>query len=228
MNKITTVFIDVDNTLLDFGKSATKAIQQAFFKYKLIYKDEYFEIFNETNDILWRSLEKGLITLDKLHEIRWVTIFEQIGIENVDGVAFDADFVEISGQIGIPMDGALEILQYLSEKYTVCVASNSTYNRQFYRLSDCKMMNYIDFLFTSEHINALKPSTEFFDACFKEVGNLQKNQVIMIGDSLTADIAGGKNYGIATCWYNHTKIENFDENIADFVVNNLIDIKNFL
>ncbi len=26
----------------------------------------------------------------------------------------------------------------------------------------------------------------------------------MIGDSLSSDIAGGKNYGIATCWYNPT------------------------
>ena len=29
-----------------------------------------------------------------------------------------------------------------------------------------------------------------------------KQEVIIIGDSLTSDMAGGINYGIDTCWYN--------------------------
>lgn len=228
MNKINTIFIDVDNTLLDFGKSATAAIKQAFLEYKLEYLDEYFEIFNQTNIILWENLEKGTITLDELHDVRWTSIFEKIGIKNVDGVAFDAYFVELSGKIGIPMDGASEILEYLAGKYTVCVASNSTYNRQFFRLLDCGMMEHIDYLFTSERLNAIKPNEDFFDACFEHLPSILKENVIIIGDSLTADIAGGKNYGISTCWYNHNKVENYPNDVADFVVEKLVDIKNIL
>lgn len=228
MKNITTIFIDVDNTLLDFEKSSIKAMEKVFSDYNLTYKEEYFDIFNQINIHLWQELEKGFLTLDELHEIRWSSILVKLGIKNVDGIAFDADFVRISSKIGVAIDGAVEILEYLSKKYTVCVASNSEFERQLNRLTDCNMMQYIDHLFTSGQLGFYKPNREFFDACFEKVGNISTKNVIMIGDSLTADISGGKNYGVSTCWFNLDKVEKFDKNIADYVITDLLELKNIL
>ena len=39
-------------------------------------------------------------------------------------------------------------------------------------------------------------------------GVLDKKSVMMVGDSLVADIKGGQNTGIDTCWVNLKNIEN--------------------
>jgi FMN phosphatase YigB (HAD superfamily) len=49
----------------------------------------------------------------------------------------------------------------------------------------------------------------------------------MIGDSLSADIIGAKEYGMATIWYNHSK-DLVQSSSADYVVNDLIEIKEIL
>ena len=36
----------------------------------------------------------------------------------------------------------------------------------------------------------------------KQLGNPEKKQILMVGDSLTSDMAGGIAAGIDTCWYN--------------------------
>ncbi len=37
---------------------------------------------------------------------------------------------------------------------------------------------------------------------FSRMGEPQRSEVLMIGDSLSSDIAGGVNFGIDTCWFN--------------------------
>ena len=42
----------------------------------------------------------------------------------------------------------------------------------------------------------------FFDKVFQEIGDFRKEEMMIVGDSLTSDIQGGNNAGIVTCWYN--------------------------
>ena len=42
----------------------------------------------------------------------------------------------------------------------------------------------------------------FFDKVFETIGEYDKSEVMIIGDSLTSDIQGGNNVGIVTCWFN--------------------------
>ena len=44
--------------------------------------------------------------------------------------------------------------------------------------------------------------TEFFDFVFEHIGENNRNQTLIVGDSLTSDILGGKNANISTCWFN--------------------------
>ena len=63
-------------------------------------------------------------------------------------------------------------------------------------------------LFISEEIGAQKPNKKFFDAVFSVLGEAARERAMIIGDSLTSDILGGNQAGIATCWYNPKQKEN--------------------
>lgn len=50
---------------------------------------------------------------------------------------------------------------------------------------------------------------------------------IIIGDSLTSDIEGGRNYGMKTCFYNVSGVES-DIIKADYVIDELNEVKGIL
>lgn len=47
-----------------------------------------------------------------------------------------------------------------------------------------------------------KPDGRIFDVAFERMGQPPKTEVLIVGDSLSSDIAGGLAYGIDTCWFN--------------------------
>lgn len=224
---ITTILIDVDNTLLDFNECVKATIKKQFENWNLKYNKSVFPVFKEVNDMLWQKIETGEIDKPALYRLRWKTIFEQLGME-ADALAFEQEFREAFSESKQAVDGAYEILEYLSEKYTVCVASNASYRQQIKRLTNADMMKYLTHIFNSEQIGFPKPENKFFDACFERLGNIPKDNVIMIGDSLSADIKGGDEYGIKTLWFNYDKLPVTDDVKADYIVDTLEEIKKYL
>lgn len=220
------LLIDIDGTLLDFNKCARLSVIQGFRRHGLAYGEHVFETFVRINDGLWLEIEKGTLTRKRLHEIRWNTIFSELGID-FDGVVFEKTFLEFLFDSHEHVDGADEILKYLSGKYTLCAASNGIHLQQINRLTKAGMIGYFKNLFISEEMGTAKPAKEYFDICFERLGNPDKSKVMIIGDSLTADIAGGKNYGIKTLWYNPDG--KTPGGIApDYTVSALSEIKNIL
>ena len=83
-------------------------------------------------------------------------------------------------------------------------------------------------LFVSDAIGYQKPTKEFFEGCFCRIPNFKKEETIIIGDSLSSDIRGGRSVGIKTCWFNPKKLENNTEYKADYEIASLDEIKNIL
>lgn len=219
------VLIDIDNTLLDFNKSASESIRLAFEKFNLPFNKETFSVFKRINDGLWLEIEKGTLTKTQLHQVRFNKVLGALGIE-FDGQTIEKEFLSNLKECAIPVDGAVEIVKYLSEKYLLCTASNAFYQQQIKRLTIAGIYGYVDRMFISEALGCEKPSYAFFEECFKRLDGIDKDQVVMIGDSLTADIKGGKDFGITTIWFNpEGKSKSKD---CDYVVGNLKEIKKYL
>lgn len=223
---ITTVLIDIDNTLLDFNKCSRKAMIDACTAANIEFTENMVSTFHKINDTLWIKIESGSLTRDELHKVRWNMIFKEMGIDG-DGIKFENDFVSGIYESHEPVDGARELLCYLSQKYTICAASNGSYDQQLHRLTKARMIEYFSHLFVSEKIGFAKPSNLFFEKCLEQLKNVDKSEIILIGDSLTADIEGGRNFGIKTCWYNHN-VKPVNGKEADYTVNLLSEIKNIL
>ncbi len=223
---IKAVLLDVDNTLLDFNLNANASMKRAFNECGLEYKNEYFPVFKRINDALWCGIEKGEITREQLKKTRFPSILKELGLSG-DSMRIEALFRQGLGEFAFMVDGAEDLLEYLYKKYRLFVASNAIYEVQMNRLNSTGMIKYFEKLFISEKMGHDKPTKEFFDICFSEMGNLKKEEVVMLGDSLTADIGGAKEYGLKTIWFNIDK-NSFNSALADFTVEKLSDVKAIL
>ena len=224
---IKAILLDVDNTLIDFNKSAEWSMRKCFEEYNLEMTDEVIPTFHRINDELWHRIEKGTITKPQLHKIRWQTIFDELGIK-ADGPSFEEKFIKYVPQAGIPVEGAKELLDFLYEKYIICYASNSSKDQQMIKLTKADMLKYADHLFISDEIGVAKPAKEYFEECLRRLSPLKKEEVILIGDSLTADIEGGVNFGIKTIWFDYLKKGKAEGIIPDYTVTKLEEIKSLL
>jgi len=204
------ILFDVDNTILSFDEYVKESMKNGFRKFEIgIYEDEMFNIFNQINTGLWHALEKGEMDFGQLQKKRWNMIFERLGIK-ADGAAFETYFRACLFESAIPENGAPELVKHLYGRYLLCVASNGPYAQQVNRLKRSGMLPYFSDLFISEEIGSSKPSEVFFKTCINRLNakaeqKIASCEMMIIGDSLSSDMAGGIQAGMQTCFYNPHK-----------------------
>ncbi len=230
---IKVVLIDIDDTLLSFTDYVRDAMRDGFAHFGIgVYREDMLPVAASINGKLWRQIERGELTFEGLQKIRWNMIFDALGID-FDGLVFERYFRDYLYDSAIPVDGAMDMLKYLYPKYAMYAASNGPYDQQVNRLKAAGMYPYFRDFFISEKAGAQKPSAEFFDYCFRilrESGfdGLEPQETMIIGDSLTSDMAGGRAYGMKTCLFWRGEGPAPEESGADHVVRDLREISKFL
>ena len=225
MKKI--VLLDLDNTLIDFNECARHSIMNIFDELGFSYTEKVFETFICENVKIWKRLEKGEITKAELRANRWNIILGKLGIE-YDGTIIEEKFENGVAQGAYAVEGAYELLDYLYPKYELYIVSNGFRFVQESRLKIGDFRKYFKDIFLSEDIGVQKPAKEFFDYCFEKLEQPKKEDVILIGDSLSADIIGGLNYTIDCIWFNKNG-DKLPESIEPtFIIDRLKEIENIL
>ena len=200
------IFIDIDNTLLDFDAYIRQTMAEGFAHFGLHPYEPYMEeIFHRENGKLWHQIEAGTLTFRELEQIRWNNVFRALQID-FDGPVFEKYFRAALYDSASPVDGAMALLRALHGSYTLAVASNGPYQQQLHRLELAGMKPYFDWFFVSEKLGVSKPAAAFFDGAFAELNKGRETMVrpadcVIIGDSLTSDMAGGRGYGMRTCYF---------------------------
>ncbi len=223
---IKAIFIDIDNTLLSFDEHVKSSMKEGFERFGYPeYSPDMYSVFKGINDVLWRELEQNIITLEELKAKRWDLIFTALNIEG-NGAEFEEYFRERLFYSAHPEPFAIEILEYLYGKYPLFVASNGPLLQQKNRLKVGKMNGYFKDFFVSDDIGYSKPGREFFDEAFRRIrqsgyGNIAPEETMIIGDSLSADMQGGFDYGMATCFYNKYG----KDDVPEFLNYNIISLK---
>ena len=106
-HKIRVLFLDIDNTLLDFDAGAAWGMEQCFRKAGLEYRSEMFSVFTEENNKIWQRIERRELTMDDLFHVRWQAILAHLGLE-ADGVEMEKEFRRLLHLTAIPVEGAEE------------------------------------------------------------------------------------------------------------------------
>lgn len=195
------LFLDMDNTILDFDMAERIALPKALSAFGIQATDELVARYHAINKVCWEMLERGEITRDEVGTRRYAELFAQEGVDG-DPAACNALYLKnlAIGHYFLP--GAQEAVQSLSKKYRLYIASNGTASVQEGRMTSAELYPYFEKVFISEHLGANKPAKEFFDRSFAQIPDFDPKKAMIVGDSLTSDILGGINAGIATCWVN--------------------------
>lgn len=224
---IKNVFLDIDDTLLDFHRAEANAIRKTFSEMGLEPTDEMIEHYSEVNLSQWQALEKGLITREKLLTHRFDILYAELGL-TLSSKKTQSIYEEYLSREAYFIGGAQELLDALYGRYRLFIASNGTAYVQKGRIGKTGIAKYFEKIFISEHVGFDKPSKEYFDACFAQIPDFSREESIIIGDSLSSDILGGINAGIKTCWYNPKGKTHGGEVVPDFEIRSLAELPKLL
>jgi 2-haloacid dehalogenase len=199
--KYSWLLFDADDTLFDYPKAEAKALQWTFEQVGLPFQAYILPVYHKYNSQVWRELEQGQVTPLELRTKRFRLLFDDLGY-NTDPQVFSSLYLKNLARGTDLIDGAAEILQQFSGKVHIGLVTNGLADVQRPRLESSSIRPYIEAIFISEELGTAKPSEAYFDLVFRSIGNPPKEDVLMIGDSLTSDMLGGVQYGLHTCWYN--------------------------
>ena len=196
------LFLDLDNTILDFTKAESIAIRRTMSVYGLEPTDALARRYSAVNDRHWKALERGELTRDQVVVGRFAAFFGEQGIA-VDAAAVAKTYETLLSQGHYFLPGAEEaVKEKLYDKYKLYLASNGTAVVQKGRMTSADLYPYFEESFVSQELGHNKPSLEYFQAAFARIPGFDPNECLMVGDSLTSDILGGKNAGLRTVWVN--------------------------
>jgi len=195
------LFLDLDDTILDFHKAERIAISKTIRDFGVEPTEEILRRYHQINKWHWEQLELGKLTRDQVLENRFRVLFETLGKEVDSALCARAYEKNLScGHWFLP--GAEEAVEALSKKYRLFLASNGTASVQHGRMTSANLYRFFETVFVSQEIGHNKPSKAYFDGCFARIPGFDPQKAMIVGDSLTSDIRGGINAGIKTVWVN--------------------------
>lgn len=204
------ILFDADDTLFDYKKSEAYALSQAFANAGITVANEVVDHYRTINQQLWNEYEQGNVSLDRLRSERFRRLFAAHGLAiDLPIEKFGQTYARHLGEGAFLIEGAEEICAILRENgIRLAVITNGIKDVQLARIRRTGMDKHFEQVIVSEDAGAQKPSGRIFDYAFKKLTIREKSNVLIVGDSLTSDIAGGIRYGIDTCWFNPTGLPN--------------------
>ena len=195
------LFLDLDDTILDFHKAERIALSKTIRDFGVEPTEEVLGRYHLINKWHWEQLELGKLTREEVLSGRFKVLFAEQKID-ADPMLVQARY-EHNLSIGhYFLPGAEEAVDLLSKKYRLFLASNGTAVVQKGRMTSANLYRFFEKVFVSQEIGHNKPSKSYFDACFAQIPDFDPEKAMIVGDSLTSDIKGGNNAGIKTCWVN--------------------------
>ncbi len=224
MARYNCLLIDLDNTLLDFDAAQRQALEKLFAAYEIPVTQENIDTYETINKALWAQFDRGQIGKGKLLVRRFAQLLEALG-RTGDAAKMNDDYLTQLAKCGPIIPGADEFLEEMAEVATIAVASNGVYKAQKGRIAASGLEQYFDAVFVSERMGCQKPQRRFFDTALKNLGVSNRQKVLVIGDSLSADIRGGIDSGLDTCWFNPVGAENTTEWAPTYTVQGYEQLK---
>ncbi|MBO4331224.1 MAG: YjjG family noncanonical pyrimidine nucleotidase [Oscillospiraceae bacterium] len=198
---IKNILWDVDGTLLDFEKTERFALKKCLADIGAAADDAAAARYSRINDAYWKRLERGECSRAEVAVGRFRDFFAAEGI-SADPAAFDAAYKRALCERQFLNDDCAALCDELGEYVRQFVVTNGSAAVQYSRLRSSGLYYVMNGVFISEEIGFEKPSAEFFDTVLSVIGPEEKDETVIIGDSLSGDMLGGVNAGILCWWYN--------------------------
>lgn len=223
MSKFKAIFFDADGTLVNLEECEKQALVYLFDNIGIVYEDKYQEAFKLLEQ--WDSVLYEGVPRESIPVYRFKLLFEKINI-NFDNYVKANDLFKIGLANSVALiENANEIMEYLHNKrYMLCVVTNGLIELQRPRIINSNIGRFISHIIVSEEVGVPKPNPLIFNTLLARI-NLEPNEVVMIGDSLTKDIQGAVNANIKTIWYSPEHHSNETALLPDYEIHDLLQLK---
>lgn len=221
MKRFSTILWDMDDTLLDFLYSEKYAITKCFRTVGLKITEEQIARYSQINKGFWKRYELGEVTREQLLSGRFLQLFQEYGIRDIDLKSFQKEYEEALGSVVSHKDDSLTICKSLHGHVRQYVVTNGIAATQRNKLKLAGFLETMEGVFVSEEVGTPKPGREFFDYCLERVEEKDLSRILIVGDSLSSDIRGGIQAGIATCWYRPEEAVNDTPYKPDYEISDL-------
>lgn len=201
------IFFDLDHTIWDFDRNAEETLTELYARYQLESlglrsSREFIDTYTENNQLLWAEYHLGKITKETLRSERFSKTFIQLGIQPSHIPSqFEDDYVRLTPTRTNLFEGSEKVLTYLQKKYTLHIISNGFKESTLTKMDKSGLNPYFANVIISEDVGVNKPDKAIFEYALR-LASAQKEESIMIGDSLEADIRGAQDYGMKAIYFN--------------------------
>lgn len=220
---IRNILFDLDDTLLDFGLAERIAIAKTLERFGIEPRPERLARYSELNLAQWKLLERGLLHREEVKTRRFQLLFEDLGAACSPAEAA-RHYERLLGVGHYFMDGAEALLHVLQSDYRLYLVTNGTAAVQERRIESAGLARFFAGIFISERIGFHKPDTRFFNFCFARIPDFERRETLIVGDSLSSDIKGGRDAGIRTVWFNPRGAEGLEGVVPDYELRRLSDL----
>ncbi|MBR3641228.1 MAG: YjjG family noncanonical pyrimidine nucleotidase [Oscillibacter sp.] len=217
------VFLDLDDTLLNFSAGEAIALRQTLREFGFDAPQEAVERYHQINIRYWQRLETGELVRPQVLTGRFAELLALYSLPYLPE-AVNARYEQLLSAQHIPLPGSEALLQTLSRRYSLYLASNGAASVQYPRLDASGFRKYFTRVFISEELGADKPSRAYFEKCFAAIPDFRREEAVMIGDSLTSDVLGGINAGLRTVWTRLRPMQPRADIRPDYTVASLAEI----
>ena len=223
--KHTLFLFDLDDTLLDFKASENLSFVRTMQQLGAGGSTaSLFSHYQPINVALWRAFEHGTVTKDFLKVERFRQTFLAAGLV-LDPELASRLYLESLSDTVVLIDGAIELCATLAAVGEVGIITNGVDAIQNRRIASSGLQQHVSFVATSEACGYAKPDVRFFEYAMNMAARpAGKDQAIIIGDRLDADILGANRYGIDSCWFNPEQLVNASLAVPTFEVASLREI----
>ncbi|PST84028.1 noncanonical pyrimidine nucleotidase, YjjG family [Pedobacter yulinensis] len=216
MKPLKHIFFDLDHTIWDFDRNAEETLRELYERYELGVLglndcDAFIKLYTENNHRLWAEYHLGRISKEHLRAERFSSTFRQLGLqpERIPA-AFETDYVQLSPTKTNLFESALEVLGYLQDRYDLHIISNGFKETTLTKMQVCALGPFFKQVIISEDVGVNKPHEGIFEHALRVAG-ARKEESVMIGDSIEADVRGAQNFGMKAIFFNPNRIERPDD-----------------
>ncbi len=193
---------DIDDTLIDFKSSERVALKMCFKQFGVVLTDEDVQTYSEINHNYWELLVQGKIEKSTMLVRRFEDFTRQLSLDKIDCKEMNNLYQVALGENAVMTDGAYAICEHLKKSKKQYAVTNGTVVAQNKKLRKTGLGELFDGVFISDEIGYEKPDLRFFQHVFNNISNINLEEVIIIGDSLSSDMTGANNARIDCCWFN--------------------------
>ncbi len=217
------LLFDADDTLFDYDNAELFALKSTLEYFGIEYSSDCHLKYKQINKRMFTDLEQGLITSIELRTKRFKLLFSEFDI-NLEVETFSQTYLSNLSKNSMLIPGALDTIRSLHPEFRMFIVTNGIGDVQRPRFENSDIKKYFIDILISENIGVAKPAKEFFDVIYRMIGEPNKSDIMIIGDSLTSDMAGGINFGIDTCWYNPHQVKNVNNLNISYEISKLQEL----